>query len=217
MQSVDAVGEIAAHAGYEVMSTNTLPAGRGFNAATATTATSSSRCGACNPSPYLKNMTSPSLYQLTSTRAPGAVVLIRLYVGVIFASEGVLKFLRPEQLGPGRFDKAGIPAPTFFAYLDGVFEIACGVLILVGLLTRLAAVPMIINMIGALLITKLPILWGDAPLYRAVSGGWDFLRESRVDLAMLCGSLFLFAVGAGVYSVDARLNSARTSALAPSR
>jgi putative oxidoreductase len=160
-------------------------------------------------------MTSPSLYQLTSTRAPGAVVLIRLYVGLIFASEGVLKFLRPEQLGPGRFDKAGIPVPTFFAYLDGVFEIACGVLILVGLLTRLAAIPMIINMIGALLITKLPILWGDAPLYAAVSGGWDFLRESRVDLAMLCGSLFLFVVGAGVYSADARLNSGRTSAPAP--
>jgi putative oxidoreductase len=161
-------------------------------------------------------VTSPSLLQLTSTRAPGAVVLIRLYVGLIFASEGVLKFLRPEQLGPGRFDKAGIPAPYFFAYLDGLFEIACGVLILVGLLSRLAAIPMIINMVGALLITKLAILWGDAPLYKAASGGWDFLRESRVDLAMLCGSLFLFVVGSGAHSVDARLNRARTSALAPS-
>ncbi len=151
---------------------------------------------------------------MTSTRAPGAVVLIRLYVGLIFASEGILKFLRPEQLGPGRFDKAGIPAPTFFAYLDGLFEIACGVLILVGLLTRLAAVPMIVNMIGALAITKLPILWSDAPLYKAASGGWDFLRESRVDLAMLCGSLFLLAVGAGSYSLDARLKRAESSVAA---
>jgi putative oxidoreductase len=153
-----------------------------------------------------------SLTQLTSTRAPGAVVLIRLYVGLIFASEGVLKFLRPEQLGPGRFDKSGIPAPSFFAYLDGLFEIACGVLILVGLVTRLAVVPMIINMIGAILITKLPILWGDAPLYSAASGGWDFLRESRVDLAMLCGSLFLFVVGAGVYSADAHIKRTATRA-----
>ena len=109
------------------------------------------------------------------------MVLIRLYVGLIFACEGVLKFLRPEQLGPGRFDKAGIPAPTLFAYLDGVFEIACGLLILAGLLTRLAVVPMIINMIGALLIAKVPILWGDAPLYSAASGGWDFIRESRAS------------------------------------
>ncbi len=159
-------------------------------------------------------MTSPSLLQLTSTRAPGAVVLIRLYVGLIFASEGILKFLRPEQLGPGRFDKAGIPAPTFFAYLDGLFEIACGALILVGLLTRLAAVPMIVNMVGAIAITKLPILWSDAPLYKAASGGWDFLRESRVDLAMLCGSLFLLVVGAGSYSLDARLKRAETSVAA---
>lgn len=101
----------------------------------------------------------------------GAIVLIRFYVGLIFLCEGVLKFLRPEQLGPGRFDKAGIPAPTFFAYLDGIFEIACGLMLLAGLLTKLATVPMIINMIGALLITKLPILWGDAPLYSTASGG----------------------------------------------
>lgn len=153
-----------------------------------------------------------SLTQLTSTHAAGAVVLIRFYVGLIFACEGVLKFIRPEQLGPGRFDKAGIPAPTFLAYLDGVFEIGCGLLILAGLLTRLAVVPMIINMIGALLITKLPILWGDAPLYGKASGGWDFIRESRVDLAMLCGSLFLFIVGAGTYSVDARLNRTASEA-----
>jgi putative oxidoreductase len=145
----------------------------------------------------------------------GAIVLIRFYVGLIFLCEGVLKFLRPEQLGPGRFDKAGIPAPTFFAYLDGIFEIACGLMLLAGLLTKLATVPMIINMIGALLITKLPILWGDAPLYSAASGGWDFIRESRVDLAMLCGSLFLFIVGAGVYSVDARKSHAPASAAVP--
>ncbi len=64
-----------------------------------------------------------SLIQLTATRASGAVVLIRLYVGLIFVGEGVLKFLRPDALGPGRFIKAGIPAGEFFAYLDGVFEI----------------------------------------------------------------------------------------------
>ena len=73
-----------------------------------------------------------SLGQLTATRASGAVVLIRLYVGLIFVGEGILKFLRPEALGPGRFNKAGIPAGTFFAYLDGVFEIGCGLLILVA-------------------------------------------------------------------------------------
>ncbi len=94
------------------------------------------------------------LIRLTATRAPAAVLLIRLYVGVVFACEGILKFLRPDALGAGRFETAGIPAPGFFAYFDGVAEIICGVMLLVGLLTRLAAAPMIINMIGALLITK---------------------------------------------------------------
>ena len=91
-----------------------------------------------------------TLTQFTAMRASGAVVLIRLYVGLIFAGEGILKFLRPDALGPGRFIKAGIPGGTFFAYLDGVFEIGCGLLILVGLFTRLATLPMIVDMLGAL-------------------------------------------------------------------
>jgi putative oxidoreductase len=147
-----------------------------------------------------------SLTQLTATRASGAVVLIRLYVGLIFAGEGVLKFLRPDQLGPGRFNKAGIPAGTFIAYLDGAFEIGCGVLILAGLLTRLATLPMIVDMIGALGITKVPLLWGSAPLYPKEGGFWDFFHEGRLEVAMLCGSLFLLIVGAGGYSLDARMN-----------
>lgn len=149
--------------------------------------------------------------RLTGTSAPGAAILIRLYVGAIFLSEGVLKFLRPDQLGTGRFDKAGIPAPGLLAPLDGAFEIVCGLLILAGLLTRLAVVPMIVNMLGALLLTKLPILWGDAPLFTGKSGWWDLAHESRTDLAQLCGSLFLLVVGAGVYSLDARLARVRSA------
>lgn len=147
-----------------------------------------------------------TLNQFTATRASGAVVLIRLYVGLIFAGEGVLKFLRPEALGPGRFIKAGIPAGTFFAYLDGVFEIGCGLLIVAGLFTRLATLPMIVDMLGALGITKVPLLWGHAPLYPKEGGFWDFFHEGRLEMAMLCGSVFLLVVGAGAYSVDARMN-----------
>lgn len=42
--------------------------------------------------------------RLTVTNAPTAVLLIRLYVGAVFASEGILKFLRPDTLGTGRFE-----------------------------------------------------------------------------------------------------------------
>ncbi|WP_372457216.1 DoxX family protein [Mycobacterium intracellulare] len=143
--------------------------------------------------------------RLLCTRAPAAVALIRLYVGLVFACEGVLKFLRPASLGTGRFNKVGIPQPAFFSTLDGVFEIGCGALILIGLLTRLATVPMIVDMLGALFITKVPIFWGRAPLFRGEHGWWDFIHESRVDLAQLCGSLFLLMVGAGAISLDARL------------
>ncbi|MGK5497909.1 DoxX family protein [Streptomyces sp. URMC 125] len=154
---------------------------------------------------------------LTQTTAPGAVVLIRLYVGAIFLSEGILKFLFPDELGTGRFDTAGIPAPGLFAPLDGALEIISGALILAGLLVRLAAVPMVVNMLGALAITKLPILWGGAPLFEGASGWWDFAHASRTDLALLCGSLFLLVAGAGAYSLDARLRTgspaARTGAV----
>lgn len=120
--------------------------------------------------------------------------------------EGTLKFLRPETLGTGRFDKAGIPAPTFLANLDGTLEIICGILLLAGLATRVAAAPMIINMAGALLITKAPILWGNAALFPKASGWWDFIHESRTDLAQLCGATFLLLAGAGAYSLDAAIN-----------
>ncbi len=112
----------------------------------------------------------PRVAAVLSTRAPAAVALIRLYVGLVFFCEGILKFLRPDSLGPGRFAKAGIPAPALFSTLDGIFEIGCGALILLGLLTRLATLPMIVDMLGALLITKLPIFWGQAPLFRGERG-----------------------------------------------
>lgn len=146
------------------------------------------------------------LMRLIATTAPASVIWIRLYVGAVFFFEGIQKFLYPDRLGAGRFDKAGIPAPEFFGPLDGVFEIVCGAMILAGLFTRAAAVPMIVNMLGALLITKLPIIWGAAALFTGKSGWWDFVHESRTDLAQLCGSIFLLIVGAGAWSLDARLS-----------
>ena len=154
-----------------------------------------------------------SIASLTATRASGAVVWIRLYVGLIFAGEGFLKFLRPDTLGPGRFAKVDIPLSTFTAYLDGVFEIGCGAAILAGLLVRLATVPMIVDMIGALGFTKVPLLFGSAALYPKEHGFWDFFHEGRLEIAMLCGSVFLLTVGAGGFSIDARMNRA----VAPAR
>ncbi len=160
--------------------------------------------------------------RFVGTKAPGSVLLIRLIVGAVFVSEGVQKFLFPELLGVGRFTRIGIPNPGTMATMVGVFEIVCGALILLGLLTRLAAIPMMINMLVAVASTKIPILLGQSYWMFRVSathlrpegphGFWVVAHESRVDFAMLLASLFLLIVGAGWFSLDALITRRRGEA-----
>lgn len=149
------------------------------------------------------------LARSTATRASAAVILIRLAVGATFLSEGIQKFLSPDELGVGRFAEAGIPTAGVFAPLSGGAEIVCGILLLLGLFTRLATLPMIANMVGALLITKVPVLWGGSLDIPDGAGFWDFAHEARTDVAMLAGLGFLLVVGAGRWSLDARLAARR--------
>ena len=135
--------------------------------------------------------------RILATNAPAAVILIRLIVGGVFLSEGVQKFLFPDALGVGRFAKIGIPAPEMMAPFVGVSEIVCGVLFLLGLVTRFAAITMIINMLVAISTTKVPILRNE--------GFWKMAHEARTDWAMLLGSIFLLIVGAGAWSFDSRI------------
>ena len=138
-----------------------------------------------------------SFRKIIATNAPRSVILIRLIVGAVFLSEGIQKFLYSAELGAGRFVKIGIPFPEIMGPFVGVTEIVCGALILLGLLTRLAAIPLIINMLVAIWSTKIPIL--------LKSGFWAMAHESRTDFAMLLGSIFLLITGAGLWSIDARL------------
>jgi len=138
-----------------------------------------------------------SLQKIVASHAPGSVVLIRLAVGAVFLSEGIQKFLYPAEVGAGRFAKIGLPNPEFLGPFVGCFEIACGAAILAGLLTRLAAVPLITIMLVALASTKVPILLN--------KGFWTMAHEARTDWSMLLGSLFLLTVGAGRWSLDAVL------------
>ena len=133
------------------------------------------------------------------SRAPAAVVLVRLMVGWVFLSEGIQKFLYPAALGVGRFEKIGIPAPAFFAPFVGVVEIVCGAFLIVGLLTRLATIPLIIDISVAILTTKTPMLMK--------SGFWAAMHEARTDYCMLLGLIFLLITGAGSLSLDARFDN----------
>jgi uncharacterized membrane protein YphA (DoxX/SURF4 family) len=141
--------------------------------------------------------------RLLHAEGPPAVICIRLLVGLVFLSEGIQKFLYPHQLGPGRFERIGIPAATFFANLDGVVEIVCGTLVVLGLLTRIAAVPLLIDIIGAIVLTKLPELRPGG--FLGVQGFWGMAHDARTDLSMLLGLIFLLMTGPGRWSLDARL------------
>lgn len=138
-----------------------------------------------------------AMRRIFASQAPSSVILVRILVGWVFLSEGIQKFLYPEALGVGRFAKIGIPAPGFFGPFVGAIEVVCGALLILGLLTRLASIPLIIDISVAVATTKIPML--------AKAGFWSMMHEARTDFCMLLGAIFLLIVGAGGLSLDSGL------------
>ena len=142
-----------------------------------------------------------------ASTAPDATVLIRLMAGAVFLSEGILKFVYTNQ-GVGRFTKLGFPLPDLTATAVGTFEIVGGILLIAGLLTRLVAIGFSLEMIVAILTTKISLFLGTSPLPLPPAlpkvGVWAVLHETRSDWAQLLCCLFLAIVGAGAWSLDAR-------------
>jgi putative oxidoreductase len=120
-------------------------------------------------------------------------MLIRLILGYVFLVAGLQKFIFPDDMGPGRFIEMGFPVPEFTAYFVGFFETLGGFLILIGLASRLAAIPLAITMIVAIITTKFPQL---------SDGLWTFAHASRLDISMLLTSIFVIYNGSGRYSAD---------------
>jgi putative oxidoreductase len=139
-----------------------------------------------------------SIFKFLFKPAPGpkSILLIRLAVGLIFFTQGILKYTDPN-MGVLRFTRIGFPHPYFTARFVGTFEIVCGLLVLIGLRTRAAAVPLLIVICTAIVTTKLP------ELSRANQGFWFMVSDARTDFAMLCSLLFLLAAGGGAWSVGA--------------
>jgi len=140
--------------------------------------------------------------------APSATLLLRLMAGSVFLWEGILKFVFVNQ-GVGRFTKLGMPLPVLTAHFVGGLEIVGGVLLLLGLATRLVAIPFMIEMIVAILSTKISLFLGTSPLPLPPApptiGIWAVLHEVRSEWAQLLVCAFLFRAGAGPISVDALL------------
>lgn len=131
------------------------------------------------------------------------ILLIRILVGWVFLSEGIQKFLYPATLGVGRFEKIGIPAPEVMAPLVGGVEIVFGALVMVGLLTRWSAIPLLGVITGALITTKIPFFMHH--------GFWAVLHEARTDVSMLLGLIFLVILGGGSLAMDARWHAEKES------
>lgn len=134
------------------------------------------------------------LNRILKTDDRRTTLLIRALVGCVFLSEGIQKFLYPDKVGAGRFARIGFENPELLASFVGVNEILFGVLLLLGLFTRLAVVPIVIIMLTAIATTKIPILME--------SGFWKMAHDARTDFSMLTCSIFLLIEGGGRWSLD---------------
>jgi putative oxidoreductase len=143
---------------------------------------------------------------------PNSIFVLRLMAGGVFLWEGILKFVYANQ-GIGRFTKLGMPFPHFTADFVGTLEIVGGILFLTGLMTRAIAIPFIIEMIVAMLSTKISLYLGTSPLPLPPAppkiGMWAVLHEIRSEYAQLLTSLFLMINGPGKWSLDALLSKRR--------
>ncbi len=133
-----------------------------------------------------------------------SIVFIRLAVALIFFTQGILKYIDPH-MGVMRFTRIGFPMPDFAAHFVGAFEIICGLLVLVGLFTRLAGIPLLIVILTAIATTKIP------ELFHANQGFWFMVNDARTDFAMTMSLLFLISVGGGSWSLDARIGGEGSS------
>ncbi len=140
-------------------------------------------------------------------KAARYTLLLRLMAGSVFFWEGLLKLVYVNQ-GVGRFTKLGFPFPELTAHAVAGFEIVGGLLIMAGLFTRLVALGFVIEMVVAILSTKISLFLGTSPLALPASppkvGIWAVLHEVRSEWAQLTTSLFLLLAGPGPWSLDAR-------------
>jgi putative oxidoreductase len=133
---------------------------------------------------------------LASTSNLKSAIFIRLAVALIFLTQGILKYIDPH-MGILRFTKIGFPYPGFTAHFVGTFEVACGLLVLLGLFTKIASIPLLIVILTAIATTKFP------ELFRPDQGFWFMVSDARTDFAMTMSLIFLICAGAGSWSLDA--------------
>ena len=140
------------------------------------------------------------------------ILIIRLMTGTVFFWEGILKFVYVNQ-GVGRFTKLGFAFPETTAHIIATGEIIGGLLLIFGLFTRITAFYFIIQMIVAVLSTKIDLFLGTSPLPLPPAppkmGIWAVLHEIRSDYAQILTCLFLLMAGPGRMSLDFIITTAK--------
>ena len=144
------------------------------------------------------------------TTGTSAIILIRFMAGAVFLWEGIIKFVFTNQ-GVGRFTKLGFPIPDITASFVGTVEIVGGLFLIFGLFTRITSFYFVIQMIIAVLTTKISLYLGTSPLAPPpappISGFWAVLHEIRADYAQIMTCLFLLIVGPGRKSLDNKMQN----------
>src|ERR1700726_71413 len=141
------------------------------------------------------------------TEGYSSIALIRLFAGLTFVGEGILKFIFPS-MGVIRFTLLGFPLPELTAYSIGVLEIVGGICLLLGLFNNLFALLFAGEMVVAFLSTKITMYLGTSPLplppVPPQTGFWAVVHEVRSDYGQIMTSIFLLIVGPGPLSLDAK-------------
>jgi putative oxidoreductase len=118
---------------------------------------------------------------------------VRVIVGTIMAAHGLQKV----QAGPANFGaflgQMGVPLPTLMGYVVTFVEVVGGVLLIVGLLSRLAALLLTIDLVVAILLVKVNVGFLSPP-----QGG----AGAELELALIAGFLVILLAGPGRLSVD---------------
>ncbi len=122
------------------------------------------------------------------------MIFLRIAVGLVFILAGLRKFLEPAEMGAGRFAEMGLPAAGFLGPFVGLCELLGGIGVLLGLYTRLAAIPLAVTMVFAIYLTKLPQF--------AENGLVSALHSMRLDAVLLFACIYLIYAGSGTWALD---------------
>jgi putative oxidoreductase len=121
------------------------------------------------------------------------ITILRVVVGIVFLAHGGQKlFVWGFGNVAGFFTQAGIPAPMLTAVVVTMVEFLGGLALLLGLFTRWAAIPLAINMLGAILTVH-------------AKGGFFLPNGFEFVLTLLAANVALGFLGSGAASVDGLL------------